>query len=89
MRQWKDDPEALTNSGSKSTGRRKGRHQAQYKVQESRNCLAGTIFQFSGRTRAQQLAQNQTQIECSHVDQLSFQNVLPPRRWQRRIPPVS
>jgi hypothetical protein len=36
------------------------------------------FFQLARRTRSQQLAQNQTQVERSYVDQLPFQNVLPP-----------
>lgn len=36
------------------------------------------IIQLPRRARSEQLAQNQTQIERSQVDQLPFRNVLPP-----------
>ena len=39
--------------------------------------MARTILQFSRGARSQQFAQNQTQVERSHMDQLPFQNVLP------------
>jgi hypothetical protein len=37
---------------------------------------ASAVAPFPGRARPHQLAQDQTQVERSHVDQLSLQNVL-------------
>jgi len=38
--------------------------------------LPSAVFQLAWRTRSQQLAQNQTQVERSDMDQLPLQNVL-------------
>src|ERR1022692_2153351 len=54
------------------------RHPAGQRAQESRNDLPSAIFQLARRTRSQQLAQNQAQVERSYMDQLPLQNVLPP-----------
>jgi hypothetical protein len=39
--------------------------------------LPSAVFQLARRTRSQQLAQNQAQVERSDMDQLPLQNVLP------------
>ena len=54
------------------------RHPARQSAQKSRNDLPCAIFQLARRTRPQQLAQNQAQVERSYMDQLPLQNVLPP-----------
>ena len=66
------------NRASESPDERTGRSQVQQRAQESRKHLPSAVFQLARRTRSQQLTQNQTQVERSHMDQLPFQNVLPP-----------
>jgi hypothetical protein len=62
------------------------KHPAQQKAQKSRKHLPSTVLQLARRTRSQQLAQNQAQVERSHMHQLPLQNVLPPpQTTSRRI----
>ena len=58
-------------------------------TREAQNKLNGAVFQLSRRARAQQLAQDQAQVERADMNQLPLQNVVPSAQWQRRIPPVS
>src|ERR1017187_2905147 len=51
------------------------RHPARQRAQKSGKHLPSKVFQLARRARAQQLAQNQTQVERTHVDQLPLQNV--------------
>ena len=47
------------------------------------------VSQLPRRSRTQQLAQDQAQVERAHVDQLPLQNILASAQMARRMPPVS
>src|ERR1700681_1062044 len=65
-------------SGREPQGGQTRGHPAQQKAQKSRKHLPSAVFKLAWRTRSQQLAQNQAQVERSYMDQLPLQNVLPP-----------
>ena len=54
-------------------------YQAQQTAQKSRKHMPSAAFPLARRTRSQQLAQSEAQVERSHVEQLPLQNVLPLR----------
>jgi len=55
------------SSGGQSPDRRMQRYRVQ-KTQETRKYQSGAVFQFPRCARAQQLAQDQAQIERAHMN---------------------
>ena len=67
----------LASSGSRRSQKRKGRLEARQKPQKLPKHSRSAVSQLARRACAQQLPQDQAQIERAHMHQLPFQNVFP------------